>query len=261
MPEAAGIAYSRVNQGAETGRPPVVLIHGAGSSHLFWPGEFRRMAGWDVYALDLPGHGRSGGAARQSVGEYARQVLEWMKSLGMFRAALVGHSLGGAVALHLALEHPDRAAALALLCSAAFFDVPPLFLDLLDNQKMPEPALNWLSERLVQADTPEAVKERILADVRKVRQGVLIADWRACAHFDCRSRLKRCYVHTWAAAGKRDRLLAPAAASGLRALPNGAVQVYPTAGHLLPLEQPQHCAADLQQFLRSCLDVKQDPPG
>jgi len=44
---------------------PVVLIHGAGGNHLYWPSEIRRLPGFRVFALDLPAHGKSGGRAQQ----------------------------------------------------------------------------------------------------------------------------------------------------------------------------------------------------
>ena len=62
MPVAADLYY-HIYEGSEEGRrPPVVLIHGAGGTHLHWPSEVRRLPGYRVLALDLPGHGKSGGA-------------------------------------------------------------------------------------------------------------------------------------------------------------------------------------------------------
>ncbi len=73
MPTAAGIYYAQFDEGRKD-EPPVILIHGAGSSHLVWPAELRRLAGQRVLAVDLPGHGRSGGVAQQTIAAYAGQI-------------------------------------------------------------------------------------------------------------------------------------------------------------------------------------------
>jgi pimeloyl-ACP methyl ester carboxylesterase len=65
----------------------VVLIHGAGGSHLDWPAELRRMPGQHVYALDLPGHGKSEGLGRQSIPWlYQYAMVEWLDAMHISRA-------------------------------------------------------------------------------------------------------------------------------------------------------------------------------
>jgi Lysophospholipase len=74
-------------------RHTLLLIHGAGESHLVWPGALRNLPGATVYALDLPGHGRSRGRGRSSIADYTRVVVEWMAALGLPRH--LGGSLDG----------------------------------------------------------------------------------------------------------------------------------------------------------------------
>ncbi len=77
----------------------LLLIHGAGGDHLVWPKEIQRLPGTAVYNLDLPGHGRSAGAGRSSVDDYADVVQEFMELLALQDVTIVGHSMGGAIAL------------------------------------------------------------------------------------------------------------------------------------------------------------------
>ena len=81
MPVTADIYYSETGK-ENLSSPPLLLIHGAGSSHLSWPAEIRRIKGFRILSLDLPGHGSSGGSAEQCISEYARRLSHFMETLG-----------------------------------------------------------------------------------------------------------------------------------------------------------------------------------
>ncbi|MEC9453490.1 MAG: acetoin dehydrogenase dihydrolipoyllysine-residue acetyltransferase subunit [Pseudomonadota bacterium] len=99
---------------------PVILVHGFGGDLNNWLFNHEALAAKRaVYALDLPGHGVSakdvGGVG---VGDLAAVVNGFMAALGIDSAHLVGHSLGGAISLKVALDHPDKVASLTLIGSA-----------------------------------------------------------------------------------------------------------------------------------------------
>jgi pimeloyl-ACP methyl ester carboxylesterase len=75
MPVAAGLYYFAHNPG-EHNCPPVILIHGAGGTHLSWPAEIRRLQGQRMLAVDLPGHGKSPGLGKHSIPEYTQSLLK-----------------------------------------------------------------------------------------------------------------------------------------------------------------------------------------
>ena len=105
------------------GKPPtagqktIVFIHGAQNDHSVWGLQSRYLAhhGFNVLAVDLPGHGRSGGAALSSVEAMASWVLALLDAAGVAQAALVGHSMGALVALEASSQAPARVSHLALL--------------------------------------------------------------------------------------------------------------------------------------------------
>ncbi len=68
-------AFYALYQGDVRGKRHLVLVHGAGGSHLDWPAPLRRLRETNVYALDLPGHGRSGGTGRSSIAAYRDFLL------------------------------------------------------------------------------------------------------------------------------------------------------------------------------------------
>ncbi|MBI1186034.1 MAG: acetoin dehydrogenase dihydrolipoyllysine-residue acetyltransferase subunit [Alphaproteobacteria bacterium] len=117
----AGGATLRVGVvGAEKGGTPAVLLHGFGGDLENWTLTMGPLAEERaVYAIELPGHGQSQKAIPDAtVAGVAKTIAAALDALGVERAHLVGHSFGGAVALALALEAPDRAASLSLIASA-----------------------------------------------------------------------------------------------------------------------------------------------
>ncbi|PWC32590.1 alpha/beta hydrolase [Azospirillum sp. TSO35-2] len=108
-------------------RPAVVLIHGAGMDHSVWSLQSRYLAhhGRSVLAVDLPGHGRSGGAPLDSIAAMADWVAALLDAAGLERAALIGHSMGALVALDTAARHGSRVEAVALLGVAERMPVHP----------------------------------------------------------------------------------------------------------------------------------------
>ena len=100
--------------------PPIVMLHGFGGDLNNWMfNQPMLAAGRTAYALDLPGHGQSakdvGGG---TVDALTLSVIAWMEAVEVDRAHLVGHSMGGAVALNLALNEPHRVASLTLVAPA-----------------------------------------------------------------------------------------------------------------------------------------------
>ena len=110
------LRYVRAGSG-----PAVVLVHGFASSLYTWKDVIPALAaGHDVVALDLPGFGQSDQPADLSFEDFPRAVLGLMDRLGIGKAALVGNSLGGATAVIVAAERPERVGALVLIDAAGF---------------------------------------------------------------------------------------------------------------------------------------------
>jgi len=97
--------------------PAIVFVHGAGLDHTVWKLQTRYFAWHErtVLALDLPGHGRSGGAPLETLPAIADWLTRFLDAAGLGQAALVGHSMGALIALDAAGRHADRVAKLALL--------------------------------------------------------------------------------------------------------------------------------------------------
>lgn len=111
--------------------PAVVFIHGAGCDRTGWMLPARHFAhhGWSVLAPDLPGHGLSDGPALTSIEAMSRWLERLLDAAGIAQAALVGHSMGGAIAIETAARLPERVTHLGLVGTAAAIPVGPALLE------------------------------------------------------------------------------------------------------------------------------------
>ncbi|MFN3376889.1 MAG: alpha/beta fold hydrolase [Burkholderiaceae bacterium] len=126
-------------------QPTVVMVHGVLNDHSVWGLQSRYLAhhGWNVLAIDLPGHCRSAGPAPTSVEDAAATVIGLLDALGTARAALVGHSWGSLIALEAASRLGERASHLVLVGTAYPMKVSPALIEA--SQAAPEKALRMVN--------------------------------------------------------------------------------------------------------------------
>jgi pimeloyl-ACP methyl ester carboxylesterase len=125
-------AYAYTGGRAPTaGLPTVVFIHGAQHDHSVWAMQTRYFAhhGFNVLAVDLPGHARSKQKAISEIGAMGDWLLALLDAAGVERAMLIGHSMGSLIALDTAARFPKRVSALALVATAYPMQVSDVLLD------------------------------------------------------------------------------------------------------------------------------------
>jgi len=122
----------------DAAQPTVVFIHGVLNDHSVWSLQSRYLAhhGWNVLALDLPGHCRSSGDAPASVEEAAGFIAALLDAAGVEKAALVGHSWGSLIALEAAAHLQARVSHLVLVGTAFPMKVSPALLESALNTPM-----------------------------------------------------------------------------------------------------------------------------
>ncbi len=257
MPEQAigeDVIYYAVHQDREA-RHTLVLIHGAGESHLIWPGALRNLPGADVYALDLPGHGRSRGRGRSSIAEYADLVVNWMEAVGLARAVWVGHSMGGAIAQWAALHYPERVTALVLVATGARLRVSPMILEGLraDFPQTVDRITEWSWGTTPPARLVEEGRRMLLAADPVVVEG----DYRACDAFDVMDRLGEIRAPALVIGGTADRMTPIKYAEYLAAhIPKAELVRIEGAGHMVMLEQPEKVAEAVRSFLQRLVEPR-----
>jgi pimeloyl-ACP methyl ester carboxylesterase len=234
----------------EAGRGPAVLfVHGAGGRADLWEAQLAGLAdAARVIAVDLPGHGATGGAGCQRVEQYADWVVAGLDALGLDRVVLVGHSMGGAIGQALALGRPERLAGLALVGTGARLRVLPRILALLGEGS--PGGLDLLGGLAYSPRTaPEAVAGAEQA-LRETPLAVTLGDLLACDRFDVIGRLEAVRTPTLVVVGRDDRLTPPKYAALLaRTIPGACLVEIEGAGHFPQLEQPAAVNAALRSLL------------
>jgi 3-oxoadipate enol-lactonase len=237
------------DEGEHPRRPPVLLVHGAGSSSVVWMDAVKRLGPRRrVVAPDLPGHGQSDAWHDVSIDLYRDAVGTIAANLGLDRVVLVGHSMGGAIALRTALAWPERVAALVLVCTAACLPAPVELMAALERD--PLHMSEWMARLSFAPTTPRELVERWQAVAWTAPPEVLLADLRALGGFNVSGELSRLRMPALVVGGMDDLLTPPALSKDLaQALPNARLLLVPHAGHMAFLEQPDRFHAALDPFL------------
>ncbi len=236
--------------GAEPG-PALLFIHGAGGNALLWGRVLQAMPRRvEAVALDLPGHGRSAGPGQSTISAYGDAVLGAVAALELANGVLVGHSMGGAIALDVALHEPSWLRGLVVLSAAAHSMATPEFL----QQLARHPAL--ARQRIIDEGygpaTPQRERELAAKQLAEVDPEALRNDYAACSRFDARSRLTAIRCPALLLCGAEDRLIPPPSVRALRdGLPAATFKLVPGAGHMLPLERPAAVAEAILRFVDS----------
>lgn len=224
--------------------PSVLLIHGFGGDLGNWLFNQEPLAaGAEVYALDLPGHGQSGKTlADPSVPGLAAAIVGFMDAVGIAKAHLVGHSLGGAISLQIAAKHPGRVLSLSLLAPAGLgASINGAYLRGFiegESRRDMKPVLQQLV-----AD-PELITRQLIDDILKFKRtdGVPEALSAIAAGFingdaqkvDLRDVPARAGVPVQVIWGKEDKIIPVSQADGLPG--NVTVHVLKGVGHLVQME-------------------------
>ncbi|MDB4967394.1 MAG: Pimeloyl-ACP methyl ester carboxylesterase [Myxococcales bacterium] len=265
------VAISDVGVGPRT----LVLIHGLASYMPVWQRNLDELSrGHRVVAIDLPGYGKSAkGNFKYSMAFYARVVERVIETLGLQHVTLVGHSMGGQIALTHALRYPGKAEALVLVAPAGF-------------ERFGSGEGSWLAEAVdkdfVARTAPETVYANVainfwkmppearfmINDRLRVIGGPDFDDFTyavsrsvyAMVHEPVLDHLTEIRVPALVVFGTDDGLIPnpllhggstrDVAEGGTRLLPHGRLVMIPRAGHMVQFERPAEFDAAVLDFLK-----------
>ncbi len=238
--------------------PALLLLHSLGTDHHLWDGVADALAGqfW-LLRPDARGHGASAiPPGDATMDELAADALAVLDAAGVRRAAVAGVSMGGMVAMQMALSAPDRLCALAVCNSTAEligqrWDERVAVIRQLGVPELAEMILaGWFTRPVLRANPPFVAAIRA-GLARQSTQGYA-ACAAALASLSLSARLREITLPTLVLAGEFDTATPPTTGAELiaAAIPGARLVRLPT-GHLAPLEQPQTVAALLADLLAS----------
>lgn len=250
MPYQADLYYQAYHAD-DTNRKPLVLIHGAGGDHLSWPSQIRRLAGYRVYTPDLPGHGKSRGHGLQRISAYAEIIIDWLNKLELPKVFLCGHSMGGGIALWIAVHHPERVRGLILIGTGSSLPVNLTLIEDMTNAKVYAAAVDNICRWSFSLHADPRVIKNFKEQMLKTRPSVLQGDFRACDAFDLRGRLDQVQTPALIIVGELDKMTPLRFSEELeRVIQDAEMVVLPQTGHMVPLEKPQSTAELVRTFLK-----------
>ena len=239
--------------------PAVLLLHGIGGRASLWRATLDALGGERrVIAMDMPGYDGQG-PALDNFAAVADAALALLDERGIAQADVVGHSLGGMVALEMALRHPARLRRLVIVASSpAFGSRDPAFREafLAARQKPLDEGLGMagVAAALVPAMAGPAADPKALPAATAAMASVDERAYRTTlgmlTGFDRRADLPRVTQKALLIAGEADATAPPRGMQRMAdAMPDARLLVIPGAGHLLPLEAPDAFHAALREFL------------
>ena len=255
-----GILHCVVDGPTGTAGVPLILGPSIGTSLRVWEPVVDDLAagGRTVIRYDLPGHGGTPSdvlpdiaPGRTSVADLGKLVLGAADRFGIGRFDYAGISLGGAIGVWLAVNHPDRIARLSVLCSSARFGEPAGWRDraALVRAQGTGPLLEVSAKRWF-TEPFRTGGAAIVADLVDSLRTADAAGYASCcdalAGFDLRDDLPKIAAPTLVIAGREDPATPPEHARQLAdGIPDAALIELPHASHLAPAEQPARVAAAL----------------
>lgn len=260
-----GLAF--VEQHGDPDAPPVICLHTAGQSGVQWRHAAPALAarGHRVVVPDLPGHGRSEpapGGPVTDLGVYAAWCLELVAHLGLRRPAVVGCSIGGKIALDVAVRGSEQLAAVVAMAADAHTGGRPSVRGL--RRELSDVAAPSRGDRtylgtlaVVGRDVPRERAELIATMHRREDPAVSTSDLIGWATHDLREQLPRVTCPTHLVVGDDDLWLDVARVRAAAALvPGGRCTVLAGIGHY-PMEELPDAAAAIDGWLTEMTTVRE----
>ena len=248
-------AYT-ANHEIDPAKRTVVFIHGAGLDHSWFGLQSRYFGyhGYNVLALDLPGHGKSAGPALTTVPAMTDWVVELLDNLRIAKASFVGHSMGTLISLDCAARHPSRVERIALIATAAPMKVGEAFLDAAKRNSYDAFDMSTIWGHAPQVPLGANPNPGMWmygdtqARLERLAPGVLHADLKACNDYQFAGEVKCPVLFIL---GRRDVMTPPRAAKGLQEkIPGAKTVVIDFSGHSLMAEAPDATLDALIEFLK-----------
>jgi pimeloyl-ACP methyl ester carboxylesterase len=236
-------------------KPSLFFIHGSGSDHSAWSHQYARLhKNNNIFAVDLPGHGRSGGGGESDVSRYCLWVKKLLDMLNLKDAVIVGHSLGAAVALRFATNYPQEIAGIVLVGGGMKMPVNSFFLDFLKTNPpvVPAEVIDLICKYSLAKENRPKFYAPLQKSISQAKVDVLYGDLSACNNLDLTQELGKINVPALVICGAEDKMtpldFSRQLAMGIK---GATLEIIEGAGHMVMLERPAEFNMILTKFTES----------
>lgn len=231
--------------GRESLEMTLVFIHGAGSSRISWQLQLHYFK--DAQAISLPGHPE--GLGYDTIEGYASWVEEYLQRNANRDTVLVGHSMGGAIAIEYALRNSDLKGLVLVGTGARLRVRQDILSKILEDY---EEASKLIAGMSVSLSCDSIVVERIAKEMLRVNPKVTYGDFAACNGFDRMAEIGNIHTQALVICGADDQLTPPKYSQYLHEkIRNSRLVVISGAGHSVMLEKHREFNEALEVFLAS----------
>jgi pimeloyl-ACP methyl ester carboxylesterase len=243
----SNVAYDEVGSGR-----PIIFVHGACENSCFWNHQKILSDQYRVIAVDLPGHGRSSPLPREiDIKLYSEIMAEFVSKTCREKPILVGHSMGGAITLLNAIEHPGSLRGVVLVCTGAKLGVLPSIREGL-RSRFEETVKAVVGPRQFSSKTNLQTIRFVTNEILKCKSGIAAGDYEACNSFDVRQKLQSIAVPVLIIAGEEDKMTPVIWSSYMKEnIPKSKLVVMRDSSHLPMLERPGEFNRHLIEFASS----------
>ncbi len=245
------IAYWMNDGGWVDGRRTLMFIHGSGGDHTNWENQYVNLdKDFNILAIDLPGHGQSGGKGEQEVVRYVEWVKKLVEALGLKKPVLIGHSLGAAISLTFAINYGSLISGIIPVGGGVKMPVNQMILDGIRKDTASVIAL------VVKFSVTKENRERlsgILTDgLSAADPEIMYGDFLSCNRLDITAAISRINVPALLVCGADDKMTPPALSQYMKDHIAGAkLALIPEAGHFVMMENVAEFNKAVKEFAQS----------
>jgi pimeloyl-ACP methyl ester carboxylesterase len=226
----------------------LVFIHGSGGNSSAWSMQYAELHKiFNIAAIDLPGHGKSGGQGEKDIFAYVERLKEILSVLKLQNPLLIGHSLGAAISLGFAARYPRDLSGVAAVGGGLTMPVNPEILDGFDRQ--PEVILDLMCKFSLAKENRLQLFDALRQSLGQASVEVVAGDMLACSKFDLTGKMSSITTPVLAICGKEDKMTPPAFAEQIASgIVDARLVLIEGAGHMVMMEKPAAFNVAIRNF-------------
>jgi pimeloyl-ACP methyl ester carboxylesterase len=229
----------------------LIFIHGSGSDHNVWSSQYSKLhKQFNILAINLPGHGRSSGSGEDEVENYKRWVKKLLDIVELNNPILVGHSLGAAITLNYALNHPQSINGIVPVGGGIKMPVNAAILEGLKAN--PQEFIELICKFSLAKENRARFFEPLKESLSPANIDVLYDDLVACNKLDLAGDIGKINLPALVICGAEDKMMPSSSSHQIAAgIPGAKLYLIEGAGHMVMLEKPAEFNEALSNFASS----------